>query len=141
MPKQHMSYFIECIPENPSIWARWYENQLLIIWDNNHECLTVRHYPLNENIGQLWVGIIYSTWSSKYWNTVHLSLGAKIGPEEAFYLYACGPDFTSVMPCKYGRSITDYSKYIDKEILQCDQIKELLMTKREVDTGPLIVSS
>ncbi|XP_062980418.1 lysosomal-trafficking regulator [Elgaria multicarinata webbii] len=76
------------------------------------------------------------------WDLGNLLLfnGAKIGPEEAFYLYACGPDFTSVMPCKFGKSITDYSKYIDKEILQCEQIKELLMTKREVDTGALIES-
>ncbi|XP_061480531.1 lysosomal-trafficking regulator isoform X2 [Rhineura floridana] len=76
------------------------------------------------------------------WDLGNLLLfnGAKIGPEEAFYLYSCGPDFTSVMPCKYGKTITDYSKYIDKEILQCEQIKELLMTKREVDAGPLIES-
>ncbi|XP_067321110.1 lysosomal-trafficking regulator [Anolis sagrei] len=66
--------------------------------------------------------------------------GAKIGPEEAFYLYASGPDFTSLMPCKYGKSTTDYSRYVDKEILQCEQIKELIMTKREVDIGPLIES-
>uniref|UniRef100_A0A8D0HE81 Lysosomal-trafficking regulator n=1 Tax=Sphenodon punctatus TaxID=8508 RepID=A0A8D0HE81_SPHPU len=64
--------------------------------------------------------------------------GAKIGPEEAFYLYACGPDFTSVMPCKYGKTRIDYSKYISKDILQCEQIKELFMTKKEVDIGPLI---
>ncbi|XP_060099186.1 lysosomal-trafficking regulator [Heteronotia binoei] len=76
------------------------------------------------------------------WDLGNLLLfnGAKIGPEEAFYLCACGPDFTSVMPCKYGKIIMDYSKYIDKEILQCEQIKEFLMTKREVDTGPLIES-
>nr|XP_056708316.1 lysosomal-trafficking regulator isoform X1 [Euleptes europaea] len=76
------------------------------------------------------------------WDLGNLLLfnGAKIGSEEAFYLYACGPDFTSVMPCKYGNAITDYSKYIDKEILQCEQLKEFLMTKRVVDTGPLIES-
>lgn len=67
-------------------------------------------------------------------------IGAKIGPEEAFYLCACGPDFMSIMPCKYGKTITENYKYIDKEILQCELIKEFLMTKREVDTGPLIVS-
>ncbi|XP_075002600.1 lysosomal-trafficking regulator isoform X4 [Calonectris borealis] len=66
--------------------------------------------------------------------------GAKIGPEEAFYLYTCGPDFTSVMPCKYGKTLTDCSKYISKEILQCEQIKELFMAKKEVDVGPLIES-
>ncbi|KAL7987549.1 hypothetical protein Chor_006468, partial [Crotalus horridus] len=74
------------------------------------------------------------------WSLGNLLLfnGATIGPKEAFYLYAGGPDFTSVMPCKYGKSIPNYSKYIDKEILQCEQIKELLLSKKEVDTGPLI---
>ncbi|XP_054831083.1 lysosomal-trafficking regulator [Eublepharis macularius] len=76
------------------------------------------------------------------WHLGNLLLfnGAKIGPEEAFYLYTCGPDFTSVMPCKYGKMIIDDSKYLDKDILQCEQIEEFLMTKREVDTGPLIES-
>uniref|UniRef100_A0A8C0C2N2 Lysosomal trafficking regulator n=1 Tax=Buteo japonicus TaxID=224669 RepID=A0A8C0C2N2_9AVES len=75
------------------------------------------------------------------WNLGNLLLfnGAKIGPEEAFYLYTCGPDFTSVMPCKYGKTLTDCSKYISEEILQCEQIKELFMSKKEVDVGPLIV--
>ncbi|XP_054255258.1 lysosomal-trafficking regulator isoform X2 [Indicator indicator] len=74
------------------------------------------------------------------WDLGNLLLfnGAKIGPEEAFYLYTCGPDFTSVMPCKYGKTSTDCSKYINKEILQCEQIKELFMAKKEVDVGPLI---
>lgn len=44
------------------------------------------------------------------------------------------------MPCKYGKTLTDCSKYISKEILQCEQIKELFMAKKEVDVGPLIVS-
>uniref|UniRef100_A0A674K2R6 Lysosomal-trafficking regulator n=1 Tax=Terrapene triunguis TaxID=2587831 RepID=A0A674K2R6_9SAUR len=76
------------------------------------------------------------------WDLGNLLLfnGAKIGPEEAFYLYACGPDFTSIMPCKYGKTMTDYSKYISKDILQCEQIKELFMKKKEVDVGPLIES-
>ncbi|XP_041270135.1 lysosomal-trafficking regulator [Onychostruthus taczanowskii] len=76
------------------------------------------------------------------WDLGNLLLfnGANIGPEEAFYLYTCGPDFTSVMPCKYGKTLTDCSKYISKEILQCEQIKELFMTKKEVDVGPLIES-
>ncbi|NXA37739.1 LYST regulator, partial [Eudromia elegans] len=76
------------------------------------------------------------------WDLGNLLLfnGAKIGPEEAFYLYACGPDFTSVMPCKYGKTLTDCSKYISKDILQCEQIKELLTTKKEVDVGPLVES-
>ncbi|NXU57111.1 LYST regulator, partial [Turnix velox] len=76
------------------------------------------------------------------WDLGNLLLfnGAKIGPEEAFYLYTCGPDFTSVMPCKYGKTLTDCSKYISKGILQCEQIKELFMEKKEVDVGPLIES-
>uniref|UniRef100_A0A8C6NGL9 Uncharacterized protein n=1 Tax=Melopsittacus undulatus TaxID=13146 RepID=A0A8C6NGL9_MELUD len=76
------------------------------------------------------------------WDLGNLLLfnGAKIGPEEAFYLYTCGPDFTSVMPCKHGKTSTDCSKYISKEILQCEQIKELFMAKKEVDVGPLIES-
>ncbi|KAM6355196.1 lysosomal-trafficking regulator [Podargus strigoides] len=76
------------------------------------------------------------------WDLGNLLLfnGAKIGPEEAFYLYTCGPDYTSVMPCKYGKTLTDFSKYISKEILQCEQIKELFMAKKEVDVGPLIES-
>ncbi|XP_061847014.1 lysosomal-trafficking regulator isoform X2 [Colius striatus] len=76
------------------------------------------------------------------WDLGNLLLfnGAKIGPEEAFYLYTCGPDFTSLMPCKYGKTLTDCSKYISKEILQCEQVKELFMSKKEVDIGPLIES-
>nr|XP_006122129.1 lysosomal-trafficking regulator isoform X1 [Pelodiscus sinensis]XP_014428565.1 lysosomal-trafficking regulator isoform X1 [Pelodiscus sinensis]XP_025039908.1 lysosomal-trafficking regulator isoform X1 [Pelodiscus sinensis]XP_025039909.1 lysosomal-trafficking regulator isoform X1 [Pelodiscus sinensis]XP_025039910.1 lysosomal-trafficking regulator isoform X1 [Pelodiscus sinensis]XP_025039911.1 lysosomal-trafficking regulator isoform X1 [Pelodiscus sinensis] len=76
------------------------------------------------------------------WDLGNLLLfnGAKIGPEEAFYLYACGPDFSSLMPCKYGKTKTSYSKYISKDILQCEKIKELFMTNKEVDIGPLIES-
>lgn len=44
------------------------------------------------------------------------------------------------MPCKYGKTLTECSKYISKDILQCEQIKELFMAKKEVDVGPLIVS-
>lgn len=44
------------------------------------------------------------------------------------------------MPCKYGKTLTDCSKYISEEILQCEQIKELFMAKKEVDVGPLMVS-
>ncbi|XP_006895440.1 PREDICTED: lysosomal-trafficking regulator [Elephantulus edwardii] len=76
------------------------------------------------------------------WDLGNLLLfnGAKIGSQEAFYLYACGPDHTSVMPCKYGQTLNDYSKYISKEILCCEQIRELFMTKKEVDVGLLIES-
>ena len=44
------------------------------------------------------------------------------------------------MPCKYGKPMSDYSRYINKEILQCEQIRELFMTKKDVDIGLLIVS-
>ncbi|XP_051880021.1 lysosomal-trafficking regulator isoform X2 [Pristis pectinata] len=76
------------------------------------------------------------------WNIGSLLLfnGARIGPEEAYYLYVCGPDFTSIMPCKYGKIQANYSKYVTLEILQCDQIKELLMKNKEVNTGPLVDS-
>ncbi|MEE6475211.1 hypothetical protein FKM82_010657 [Ascaphus truei] len=63
--------------------------------------------------------------------------GAMVYAEEAFNLYCLGPDLTSLMPCKYGKIITDHSKYITKDILQCEQIKDLLMTNKEVDMGPL----
>nr|XP_025706458.1 lysosomal-trafficking regulator isoform X4 [Callorhinus ursinus] len=76
------------------------------------------------------------------WDLGNLLLfnGAKIDSQEAFYLYACGPNHTSIMPCKYGKPVNDYSKYINKEILQCEQIRELFMTKKEVDIGLLIES-
>uniref|UniRef100_A0A5F8GZ26 Lysosomal trafficking regulator n=1 Tax=Monodelphis domestica TaxID=13616 RepID=A0A5F8GZ26_MONDO len=76
-----------------------------------------------------------------YFLTNHLfssNVGAKIGSQEAFYLYACGPDYTSLMPCKYGKPVNDHSKYISKEILQCEQIRELFMTQKEVDIDLLI---
>ncbi|XP_033860360.3 lysosomal-trafficking regulator-like isoform X8 [Acipenser ruthenus] len=66
--------------------------------------------------------------------------GSRIGPEDAFYLYACGPDFTSIMPCKSGKPNVKYSKYITLEGLQCEQLKELLMKNKQVDTGSLIES-
>ncbi|PNI55240.1 LYST isoform 4 [Pan troglodytes] len=76
------------------------------------------------------------------WDLGNLLLfnGAKVGSQEAFYLYACGPNHTSVMPCKYGKPVNDYSKYINKEILRCEQIRELFMTKKDVDIGLLIES-
>ncbi|XP_002760934.3 lysosomal-trafficking regulator [Callithrix jacchus] len=76
------------------------------------------------------------------WDLGNLLLfnGAKVGSQEAFYLYACGPNHTSIMPCKYGKPVNDYSKYINKEILQCEQIRELFMTKKDVDVGLLIES-
>ncbi|XP_060047951.1 lysosomal-trafficking regulator isoform X2 [Erinaceus europaeus] len=76
------------------------------------------------------------------WDLGNLLLfnGAKIGSQEAFYLYACGPNHTSVMPCKYGKPVNYYSKYISKEILQCEQIRELFTTKKDLDIGLLIES-
>ncbi|XP_048453045.1 lysosomal-trafficking regulator [Rhincodon typus] len=76
------------------------------------------------------------------WNVGSLLLfnGAKIGPEEAYYLYVCGPDITTVMPCKYGKSQANYSKYVTLEILQCDQISEFFMKYKEMDTSPLVDS-
>ncbi|XP_008585444.1 PREDICTED: lysosomal-trafficking regulator, partial [Galeopterus variegatus] len=76
------------------------------------------------------------------WDLGNLLLfnGAKIGSQEAFYLYACGPNYTSLMPCKYGKPVNDYSRYVNKEILQCEQIKDLFMTKKDVDIGLLIES-
>ncbi|XP_043535949.1 lysosomal-trafficking regulator isoform X1 [Chiloscyllium plagiosum] len=66
--------------------------------------------------------------------------GAKIGPEEAYYLYVCGPDVTTIMPCKYGKLQANYSKYVTLEILQCDQISDFFMKYKEVDTSPLVDS-
>lgn len=76
------------------------------------------------------------------WNLGNLLLfnGAKIGTQEAFYLYTCGPNHTSIMPCKYGKPLNYYSKYINKEILQCEQIRELFMCKKDVDIDLLIES-
>ncbi|XP_052013670.1 lysosomal-trafficking regulator isoform X3 [Apodemus sylvaticus] len=76
------------------------------------------------------------------WDLGNLLLfnGAKIGSQEAFYLYACGPNYTSIMPCKYGQPVIDYSKYINKDILRCDEIRDLFMTRKDVDVGLLIES-
>ncbi|XP_072827119.1 lysosomal-trafficking regulator isoform X2 [Vicugna pacos] len=76
------------------------------------------------------------------WDLGNLLLfsGAKLGSQEAFYLYACGPNHTSIMPCKYGKPVNDYSKYINKEILRCEEIRELFMTNKDVDIGLLIES-
>ncbi|XP_028844512.1 lysosomal-trafficking regulator isoform X1 [Denticeps clupeoides] len=64
--------------------------------------------------------------------------GSRINSEEAFYLYASGPDLTSIMPCKYGKPRGSLSKYVTQEGLQCEQIRELLMRNGGVDTSPLI---
>uniref|UniRef100_A0A8C4XEE4 Lysosomal trafficking regulator n=1 Tax=Erpetoichthys calabaricus TaxID=27687 RepID=A0A8C4XEE4_ERPCA len=66
--------------------------------------------------------------------------GSVIGVEEAFHLYTSGPELSSIMPCKYGKSKLNYSKYISLERLQCEKLKELLMKNSDVDTGPLVES-
>ncbi|XP_035260055.1 lysosomal-trafficking regulator-like isoform X3 [Anguilla anguilla] len=66
--------------------------------------------------------------------------GSRVGSEEAFYLYASGPDFTSIMPCKYGKPKEKFSKYVTRDGLQCEQVRHLLMKNKEVDTSPLIES-
>ncbi|KAG2467234.1 LYST regulator, partial [Polypterus senegalus] len=66
--------------------------------------------------------------------------GSVIGVEEAFHLYTSGPELSSIMPCKYGKSKLNYSKYITLERLQCEKLKELMMKNSEVDTGPLVES-
>lgn len=63
--------------------------------------------------------------------------GPSLGAEEAFDLYCQGPDFTSLMTCKYGNSNTDHCKYISREILQNEQICEFLMKSRGSDMSLL----
>ncbi|KAL7877250.1 hypothetical protein SRHO_G00038930 [Serrasalmus rhombeus] len=72
--------------------------------------------------------------------TLFLFNGSRINTEEAFYLYASGPDLTSIMPCKYGKPSGALSKYITQESLQCEQIRDLLMRNSEVDTSLLVES-
>uniref|UniRef100_A0A672PU99 Lysosomal trafficking regulator n=1 Tax=Sinocyclocheilus grahami TaxID=75366 RepID=A0A672PU99_SINGR len=70
--------------------------------------------------------------------TLLLFNGSRIDTAEAFYLYASGPDLTSIMPCKYGKPHGTLSKYVTQEGLQCEQIRELLMRNTDVDIAPLI---
>lgn len=72
-------------------------------------------------------------------NVVEIS-GARIGTEEAFYLYASGPDLTSIMPCKYGKPSGTFSKFVTEEALRCEHVRELLMKNKDVDTTTLVVS-
>ncbi|XP_077073466.1 lysosomal-trafficking regulator isoform X2 [Siphateles boraxobius] len=72
--------------------------------------------------------------------TLMLFNGSRIDTAEAFYLYASGPDLTSIMPCKYGKPQETLSKYVTQEGLQCEQIRELLMRNTDVDITPLIES-
>uniref|UniRef100_A0A8C1ZU40 Lysosomal trafficking regulator n=1 Tax=Cyprinus carpio TaxID=7962 RepID=A0A8C1ZU40_CYPCA len=99
-----------------------------------HLALTYSQQPEGKkNIhGQLtlWVGV----------NVLLVVLGSRIDTAEAFYLYANGPDLTSIMPCKYGQPHGTLSKYVTHEGLQCEQIRELLMRNTEIDIAPLIES-
>ncbi|KAM9559275.1 lysosomal-trafficking regulator [Salvelinus alpinus] len=70
--------------------------------------------------------------------TVLLFNGSRIGSEEAFYLYASGPDLTSIMPCKYGKPSGTFSKYVTTDGLKCDTVRELMMKNKDVDTAALI---
>ncbi|XP_021328419.1 lysosomal-trafficking regulator isoform X2 [Danio rerio] len=72
--------------------------------------------------------------------TLMLFNGSRIDTTEAFYLYASGPDLTSIMPCKYGKPHGTLSKYVTQEGLQCEQIRELLMRNADVDISPLVES-
>ncbi|XP_031435189.1 lysosomal-trafficking regulator isoform X2 [Clupea harengus] len=70
--------------------------------------------------------------------TMLLFNGSRIDTDEAFYLYASGPDLTSIMPCKYGKPSGTFSKYVTQEGLQCEQVRELLTRNGDVDTSHLI---
>ncbi|XP_016343394.1 lysosomal-trafficking regulator-like [Sinocyclocheilus anshuiensis] len=72
--------------------------------------------------------------------TLLLFNGSRIDTAEAFYLFASGPDLTSIMPCKYGKPHGTVSKYVTQEGLQCEQIRELLMRNTDIDIAPLIES-
>uniref|UniRef100_A0AAV2JKV3 Lysosomal trafficking regulator n=1 Tax=Knipowitschia caucasica TaxID=637954 RepID=A0AAV2JKV3_KNICA len=79
---------------------------------------------------------------SPRWNmgTVLLFNGSRIGSEEAFYLYASGPDLTSIMPCKYGKPAVSFSKFVTLEGLKCDYVRDLLSKNKDVDTTALVES-
>uniref|UniRef100_A0A3P8W4F7 Lysosomal trafficking regulator n=1 Tax=Cynoglossus semilaevis TaxID=244447 RepID=A0A3P8W4F7_CYNSE len=72
--------------------------------------------------------------------TVLLFNGARIESEEAFFLYTCGPDLTSIMPCKYGKPRGTFSKFVTQEGLKCDHVREILMKNKDVDTTALVES-
>nr|XP_015799444.2 lysosomal-trafficking regulator isoform X1 [Nothobranchius furzeri]XP_054605786.1 lysosomal-trafficking regulator isoform X1 [Nothobranchius furzeri] len=74
------------------------------------------------------------------WNmgTVLLFNGSRIGSEEAFYLFSRGPDLTSIMPCKYGKSSGSFSKFVTEEGLKCEHMREILMKNKDIDTTALV---
>uniref|UniRef100_A0A672J600 Lysosomal trafficking regulator n=1 Tax=Salarias fasciatus TaxID=181472 RepID=A0A672J600_SALFA len=72
--------------------------------------------------------------------TVLLFNGSRIGSEEAFFLYASGPDLTSIMPCKYGKPNAIFSKFVTQEGLKCEHVREILMKSKDVETTSLVES-
>uniref|UniRef100_A0A3P8U990 Lysosomal trafficking regulator n=1 Tax=Amphiprion percula TaxID=161767 RepID=A0A3P8U990_AMPPE len=72
--------------------------------------------------------------------TVLLFNGSRIGSEEAFYLYTSGPDLTSIMPCKYGKPSGTFSKFVTQEGLKCENVREILMKSKDIDTTTLVES-
>ncbi|KAL2083317.1 hypothetical protein ACEWY4_021090 [Coilia grayii] len=70
--------------------------------------------------------------------TMLLFNGSRINTDEAFYLYANGPDLTSIMPCKYGKPRETFSKYVTQDGLQCEQVRELLTRNSDIDTSHLM---
>nr|XP_057914287.1 lysosomal-trafficking regulator isoform X6 [Doryrhamphus excisus] len=72
--------------------------------------------------------------------TVLLFNGARVGSDEAFFLYTSGPDLTSIMPCNYGKPTGSFSKFVTQEGLKCESVRELLMKSKDVDTTALVES-
>uniref|UniRef100_A0A673MLC7 Lysosomal-trafficking regulator-like n=1 Tax=Sinocyclocheilus rhinocerous TaxID=307959 RepID=A0A673MLC7_9TELE len=105
---------------------------MLQVWVNiSTGAFTFRLYFYNVFINEKWRAEV---------NGLLVVLGSRIDTAEAFYLYASGPDLTSIMPCKYGKPHGTLSKYVTQEGLQCEQIRELLMRNTDVDIAPLIES-
>uniref|UniRef100_A0A673MLM3 Lysosomal-trafficking regulator-like n=1 Tax=Sinocyclocheilus rhinocerous TaxID=307959 RepID=A0A673MLM3_9TELE len=103
---------------------------MLQVWVNiSTGAFTFRLYFYNVFINEKWRAEV---------NGLLVVLGSRIDTAEAFYLYASGPDLTSIMPCKYGKPHGTLSKYVTQEGLQCEQIRELLMRNTDVDIAPLI---
>ncbi|XP_038838362.1 lysosomal-trafficking regulator-like [Salvelinus namaycush] len=90
---------------------------------------------LLEDRGVLWD---HAFWRTEVFSGTMPSGGSRIGSEEAFYLYASGPDLTSIMPCKYGKPSGTFSKYVTTDGLKCDTVRELMMKNKDVDTAALI---
>ncbi|XP_054654684.1 lysosomal-trafficking regulator isoform X1 [Dunckerocampus dactyliophorus] len=72
--------------------------------------------------------------------TVLLFNGARVGSDEAFFLYTSGPDLTSIMPCNYGKATESFSKFVTQEGLKCERVREILMKSKDVDTTALVES-